>query len=362
MSKTSRFKTGFVIDDLGYGGAQRQLTILVEALSRTAQPCVFCLSQSTKPFADKIRDAGIDVVVVPRSRGFDVKRLNHLARAFVEMDVDVVHGFLDAANVYAWAASRRARVPCVLSLRNEQLRLRGFRRLVLHQSLRWTNFVTANSQAGRRFLIDELSLSPARVAVIPNAVVPPAALAPERLPTPAVFGFVGRLNRQKRVDILLDAFAEAGAQLKDAKLVLVGDGPQRASAIDRARRLGIEHRVQFTGLVDDVEQHMVRFSCVVLPSAYEGLPNVALEAVALGVPVVAADVGDVGDIIIDDRTGYLWRTSTTSELADLMVRAATNEALRKRSREEGPALIREKYSVDAAVGKLLSVYEKAVEK
>lgn len=359
---SSRLKTAFVIDDLGFGGAQRQLSILVEALSRTGEPRVFCLSQTTRPFADRIRDAGVEVVVLPRSHGFEVRRINDLARAFGAMDIDVVHGFLDAANAYAWTAAWRARRPCVLSLRNERLRLRGFRRLVLRQALRRADFVTANSQAGKRFLVDDLSLPPERVAVVPNAVIPPTASAPDRLPDPPVIGFVGRLSRQKQVGILVDAFAEALTNLPDAKLVLVGDGPERGTVIDRARRHGIEQRVQFAGVVDDVDQLMIGFSCLVLPSAYEGLPNVAMEAVALGVPVVAAAVGDVEDIVLDDRTGYLWREPTTSALADLLIRAATDEALRRRAGEEGPALIRANYSVDAAVDKLMPVYKKVVGK
>jgi glycosyltransferase involved in cell wall biosynthesis len=247
-------------------------------------------------------------------------------------------------------------------MRNERLRLHGFRRLVLRHSLSRADFVTANSQAGKRFLIDDLSLSPDRVAIVPNAVLLPTASASDHLPNPAVFGFVGRLSRQKQVGILVDAFHELLARLPDAKLVLVGDGPERERVIDRVRRHGIEDRVQFTGVVDDAEQLMAQFSCLVLPSAYEGLPNVALEALALGIPVVAAEVGDVGDIVLDDRTGYLWRDQTTSALADLMIRAATDEALRKRAGEEGPEVVRTNHSVDAAIDKLLPIYEKIVKK
>jgi glycosyltransferase involved in cell wall biosynthesis len=177
-----------------------------------------------------------------------------------------------------------------------------------------------------------------------------------------VIGFVGRLNRQKQVGVVVDAFAEVLARLPEAKLVVVGDGPEREPLTDNVRRRGIESRVQFTGVRDDIEQLMKTFSCLVLPSAYEGLPNVALEAVALGVPVVAAAVGDVEDIVLNDRTGYLWREPTPAALADPLVRAATDEALRRTAGEEGPALVRADYSVNGAVEKLIAVYEKVVGK
>jgi glycosyltransferase involved in cell wall biosynthesis len=354
----SGFKTAFVIDDLGFGGAQRQLSVLVEALSRTGQPSVFCLSQSTRPFADKIRSAGIQVFALPRSHGFDLRRLNYLVRAFGEMDVDVVHGFLDAANVYAWAAARRTGRPCVLSLRNERLRLHGFRRWILQLALRRADFVVANSKAGRRFLVEVLSIPRARVAVVPNAVSVSLMSPPRGAPELPVIGYVGRLDPQKRVDLVVDAFALASRQgLPEAKLTVVGDGPEHKRLVDRVRRLGLEDRVQFTGLIENVAETMAGFTCLALPSAYEGFPNVALEAVGLGVPVVAAPVGDVEDIVLDGRTGYLMTERSPRALADLLVRAATDPALRRRAGEEGPALVRANYSVDAAVEKLVSVYE-----
>jgi glycosyltransferase involved in cell wall biosynthesis len=334
------------------------LSILVEALSHTADPRVFCLSQTTEPFAGGIRGAGVEVVVVPRSRAFELRRVARLTRAFVEQEIDVVHGFLDAANVYAWAAARRARVPCVLSLRNERLRLRGFRRLLLRYSLRHTDFVIANSQAGKRFLTVGLSLRRDRVSVVPNAVVVPDPPAPDAPPNPALIGFVGRLRRQKRIDLLVDAFAAALPRLKDAKLVLAGEGPEWQTVTDRARHHGVAGHVHLAGFVQDVADLMREFSCLALPSAYEGLPNVALEAIAMGVPVVAADVGDVREIVLDGQTGYLWKGTTAESLADLIVRAATDGALRKRVAVEGPALARSKYGVEASVGELMGVYEK----
>jgi len=354
----SGLKTAFVIDDLGFGGAQRQLSILVEALSRSGEPRVFCLSQSTRPYADKIREAGVEVVAMPRFRGFDLRRLSYLTRALDEMDIDVVHGFLDAANVYAWTAARQSGRPCVLSLRNERLRLHGFRRWMLCLALRRADFVIANSKAGRRFLIDDLSIPRERVTVVPNAVSVSSLSPPLSAPDTPVIGFVGRLDPQKRVGFLVDAFALVLAVLPEARLVIVGAGPERSSLVDRVRRHGIEHLVQFTGLVENVEQRMAAFSCLALPSAYEGFPNVAMEAVGMGVPVVAAAVGDVEDIVLDGRTGYLMTERSPRALADLLVRAATDEGLKRRAASEGPALVKANYSVDAAIDRLMPVYER----
>ena len=98
------------------------------------------------------------------------------------------------------------------------------------------------------------------------------------------------------------------------------------------------------------------FSCLVLPSAFEGLPNVALEALSLGIAVVASPVGDLEDVILEGRTGLSMTDNTPAALAALLERAIKDEDLRRSAAEQGPALIQTNYSVAAAVDKLLAVY------
>jgi glycosyltransferase involved in cell wall biosynthesis len=359
---TNRLNIAFVIDDLGFGGAQRQLSVLAAALARTDVPVVFCLSQTTHPFAGRLEDAGVEVVEIPRTHGFDLKRIRLLARAFDSRGIDVVHGFLDAANVYAYAAARKSHRRCVLSLRNERLRLTGIRAWLLRGALRRADQVVANSRAGVRYLVDRTAVAPDRVTLIPNAVSP--GLAPPATPgaggRPPVIGFVGRLTAQKRVDLLLDAFALVIRELPDARLVVVGDGPDRDRLATQARRLGVDDGVEFAGQIEDPEHRMAGFSCLALPSAYEGFPNVAMESLALGVPVVAAAAGDVEDIVLEGRTGHIGRDLTPGSLSDLLIRTLTDDTLRRRAHEEGPALVQTNYSVESSIEKLRAVYTAAI--
>jgi glycosyltransferase involved in cell wall biosynthesis len=355
-----RLRIAFVIDDLGYGGAQRQLSVITEGLSEVADPQVYCLSQTTHPFAGIIRDRGTRVVVLRRAHGFDVGRLRGLVREFRTQKIDIVHGFLDAANIYAYFAARLTRIPCVLSLRNEILRVRGVRAWTLRRALRRADGITTNSKAGRRFLIDSLSIPSRRVAFVPNAIKPPPSSDPAPAPGRPIIGFVGRLAKQKRVDRLVDAFAELADSFPRAVLTVVGDGPERDALEGQVRRLGVETRVEMTGLVDDVEKRMREFTCVVLPSAFEGFPNVVMEALAIGVPVIACPVGDVEDVVLNGHTGYLIEDDSPAALAALIERVLTDETLWRRTREEGPALIQEKHSVEAAIDELVPVYDSLV--
>ena len=285
-------------------------------------------------------------------------RLRSLAREISRGEVDIVHGFLDAANLYAYLAARYTRRPCVLSMRNEVLRLHGFRGWCLRRALRRADWVVTNSRAGARFLADVVSVDPGKTSFVPNAVAPvPHDDAPSPVPPqPPVIGFVGRLVAQKQPDLLVNAYAILRQRVPDARLVLVGDGPQRQWLLDQARRLGVADGVTMTGAVDDVEPYMRRFSCLVLPSAFEGFPNVVMEALSLGVPVVARPVGDLEEVVLEGRTGRLITEDTPDALASLLSRVVADEVLRRSAAEQGPALIRTHYSVEAAAERLLTVY------
>jgi glycosyltransferase involved in cell wall biosynthesis len=282
---------------------------------------------------------------------------------FARERVDIVHGFLDAANIYSYLAARRTRLPCVLTLQTETVPVGGLRGRILRRALRGADRVMVNSNAGGRFLTNVVSVRPERVAVIPNAVrVPttPGTASPAGARagvSPPVVGFVGRLVDTKRVDLLVDAFVELARVEPAARLTIVGDGPENEALRKRIRDSGVGDRVDMTGAVDDVDRWIAGFTCLALPSELEGLPNVVLEALAQGVPAVASAVGDVEDIVVDGKTGYLIRDDSPKGLATLLASVISDEELQMRVRYEGPEMIAERYSVGAAVDRLLAMYE-----
>jgi glycosyltransferase involved in cell wall biosynthesis len=157
--------------------------------------------------------------------------------------------------------------------------------------------------------------------------------------------------------MLVESFALLREHHRQARLVIVGDGDERERIDGLIGREGLADCVEMTGVVDDVARQMARFSCLVLPSAYESSPNVVLEALATGVPVVASPVGDLEETVVDGRTGYLLRDETAAGLASLLARILEDDALRRRAALEGPRMVAEKFSVANAVEKLLEIYQ-----
>jgi glycosyltransferase involved in cell wall biosynthesis len=110
--------------------------------------------------------------------------------------------------------------------------------------------------------------------------------------------------------------------------------------------------------VDDGAARIARASCLVVASEYEGLPNTALEALSAGVPVVATPAGDLAHLIVDGATGVIAAGVSAPALADAIVRALRDEALRARARTDGPQRVRECYSSDTALAALAPLYRR----
>lgn len=149
------------------------------------------------------------------------------------------------------------------------------------------------------------------IRTIHNGVDP--TLPPPAAPLAAgpVIGAMGRFSPGKRFDLVVRALPE----LPGVTAVLVGDGPERAAVARLACDLGVDERIVFTGWRPDARALLPTFDALVVPSAYESLPLVILEAMFAGLPVVATDVGSVSEAVVDGETGY---TVPVDDLAQLV--------------------------------------------
>jgi len=345
----------YVIDDLGHGGAQRQLYLTLRALSGAGEFSVISLSGVTEPYATRIGALGVRVAAIPRRSGFDAARAMALATMLRRLNTGIVHAMLESADAYAFIAARLVRIPCVLSLRSDRLQTTGVRTPVLAWMMRGVPGVTVNSEAGREHLLQRVGVRANRVTLVPNIVDVPTAVRDTTGVQP-VIGAVGRLVEMKRFDILLDTLPAVRSAVPGARIVLVGDGPARQGLENLARREGMAGAVQFTGEVDDAGAYLSTFACLVIASTHEGLPNAALEALARGVPVVTVAAGDLPRIVTEGVTGVVARDASPQAMSDAIIRALTSSTLRASAASEGPRLMRERHAPELARQALLTLY------
>ncbi|HZO34676.1 MAG TPA: glycosyltransferase family 4 protein [Gaiellaceae bacterium] len=173
----------------------------------------------------------------------------------------------------------------------------------------------------RRFVPD-----PSRVLVVPNPApdVAATAVAPE----PNTFVYAGRLTRQKAIGVAIDAVA----RVPDARLVVIGDGPERAALERRAHDAGLNGRISFRGAQprEAVLDALGGAWAAVLSSDWENLPHAAVEALAVGTPVVATSVGGVPEVVHDGVNGLLVPAGSPDAFAAALGRLVDDAALRNR--------------------------------
>ncbi|MBN1939560.1 MAG: glycosyltransferase [Candidatus Aminicenantes bacterium] len=275
---------------------------------------------------------------------------------------DVIHVHLFPASYFAALSSffvrARAWVYTESSSWNRRRRYPSLRPL---ESLVFSRFkaVIAVSRLVAENLIDWLPTTRKKVRVIPNGV-PIARLAGTRAASgrAPVILFVGRLEWMKGVDILLRALA--GMRKTDVRLQVVGDGTLRQSLENLAAELGIGERTEFLGLRSEVGPLMDRADCLALPSRWEGLPMVVLEAMSRGLPVVASSVGGVPEIITQGVSGWLVPPEDSEAMAATLASVLTNPALRRQVGRNARERIRQDFSIERMAQKTVALYAEII--
>ena len=230
--------------------------------------------------------------------------------------------------------------------------------LQMNLSRRWQgsfNIVVANSYATERRLEQE-GVHP--VEVIWNGV-PVRALRGPLAPHPTVV-FAGRLIREKGADLLLDAFAQVVTRFPEAKLLIAGDGPERANLASQISRLGLDSNVQLLGHLSrpDLEREFANAWVQVAPSRWEepfGL--VAAEALMRGTAVIASDTGGLAEFVRHDETGILVAPQDPQALAEALQALLQNSELADSMGLRGRAFAMQHLTEDIFVDRFVSLYE-----
>lgn len=354
-----QLKIAYLIDDLSLGGAQKQLSMLSRALPASIRPFVVCLSHIDQPMGEALEGAGIEVVTIERRSHLEARRLLEVVRALRARDPDVVHGFLDAADGYAFVCARLLRKPAVLSVRSDSLRLSGAKKAALSWMLRHADRVLVNSRKGAAFLKNRIGVSDSRILHLPNWIDAESIGPSRNVPSPdapPTLGFIGRFAPEKRIGLLVEVFHRLLAKVPEARLVLMGEGSERAAVARLVGELNLGERVEFVPPSPVVDGTLRRFHVLAMTSGQEGLPNAAIEALAAGVPIVSSNAGDIGDLVVEGETGVLFESEDVESMAETLARALGNRSLLENAVVAGPRLVREKFSLGRAVSELAAMY------
>lgn len=364
-----------VIDTFRVGGPGKQLIAFCKAApayGMTVRIAAFLRRPlKTSPFIESCRAEGLPVRIFEERFPFD-PRLPSLVRSdLVENRIDLLQTHSYKANVIGALLSSRMRregirwVAYLHGTTNENMKVRLYYALELW-AVRHADGIVPVSEAIGRVVAARLGRSRARLEVISNALMPEAV--PDRQireqarrdlgvsGDAVIIGVVGRLSREKGQGILIEALARLNDQ--NVLALLVGEGPDEPELKRRVVQIGLKGRVRFMGYQNDMTAIYAGMDLAVIPSLSEGIPNVALEAMGRGIPLIASAVGGLPDMVADRKSGLLVPPGDADALARAIRFLLDHPAERRRIGEAGRAAAEARFSMAQRLKRVQALYQR----
>ncbi|PYS21090.1 MAG: hypothetical protein DMF72_18790 [Acidobacteria bacterium] len=332
------------------------------------------LQDQPNEFIQTFRDAGIEVEVIQERRRFDLSVIPSLQKLVEghQPDILVTH------SVKSHFLMRRSRLwrkyPWVAfhhGYTTTDRKMRVYNRLD-RWSLPKADLVVTVCQAFARELTSITGIPIEKISVQHNAIRPLAAASPADVKSlrqrygltenERIILSIGRLSKEKAQIDLIDAFArlcESELELH-ARLMIVGDGPERERLLAAANNSACHERISFVGQVRDVQHFYAVADVFVLPSHSEGSPNVLLEAMAANVPVVATSVGGVPEIVENETSALLISANDPKQMAAAIKRVLGDEELAERLTKNAATLITKNHSPEQYARSLMALYHDTI--
>ncbi|MBN1678693.1 MAG: glycosyltransferase [Anaerolineae bacterium] len=363
----------------GIAGSERHLLVLLRGLrERGLDVQLWILVEPDRPVEAYVSQAEALDIPVRRfviHRHIDPGLWRQLVNALRDEAPDIVHTHLFHADLYGITAARRARVPYVVSSRHNDDRFR--RQWPVRQLNRWlwrqTNAGIAISEAIRQFCIHIEGAPAGRIETIYYGLDPATVRAPagaraelgELLAVPAdtlIVGSVCRLIEQKGLFYGLRGFAQIAERTPEAHYMIAGDGALRDSLEAEAAALGLAGRVHFLGWQPDPYVILAALDVLLAPSLWEGFGLVFLEAMALGVPVIATRMSAVPEVVIDGETGWLIPPRDADAVAAALMDALEHPADMRARGANGRRRLEEQFAPHTMIERTLDLYHRLEDK
>ncbi|MGN6421606.1 MAG: glycosyltransferase family 4 protein [Pseudobacter sp.] len=352
------------------GGGESHLLSLVENLDRTRfEPVV--LSFTDGPMVDRLKQMGVQTEVIFTEKPFDISKWKKVKQFIQQNDINLVHAHGTRANSNVFWATRKLKLPLVYTIHgwsfhdDQQPLIRKIRvmgeQLLTNKSDVNISVSASNQQTGKKYFsrfdsvvinngIDQNKFDPSRNFKNIRKELNIAEDATLLL-------FVARFIHQKQPLKLIEAFAKAQQQDPKLQLLMVGDGDQKATALQMVKELNIENKVIFQPFRQDVPDVLKAADIFILPSLWEGLPIGLLEAMAMGKAIIGTQVDGTSEVIRHNENGVLISTDGLADnLAEAVVLMAADPLMRSRLGEAARKTISSTYSAANMTREIEAIY------
>ncbi|MGC8605656.1 MAG: glycosyltransferase [Desulfomonilaceae bacterium] len=339
------YRTVIALQDLEFGGTQRYAVHLLTHLNRDLFELELWVLRRGEDMLPLAESSGIPVTYLSKDSWVTPRALWRFFRKLRDQKPDVLYTMTAVPNIWGRILAATICDSIVISS------WRGKQEQQFESFLwRFTDRLICNANALRTHVIKKHGVDPKKVAVAPNGVdtnyfTPDSS---SRDPKPTVV-FIGRLVEQKDPFTLIEAFILLRKLVLDARLILIGQGYLNSKIKQKVAESGLEQHIELIPGSSDIRPFLRRGWLLTLPSISEGFPQVIIEAMACGLPVVATSVGGVPEIIEHGVNGLLVQPRSPKSLAQSMASLLLDDETRNLMGARARELTIERFSLEHIV-------------
>jgi glycosyltransferase involved in cell wall biosynthesis len=355
QNSETKIRLMIITHDLALGGLQQVIVNICKTIDRTRfDPQVLCL-RTTGDYTPEIESLGIKVTLIPqKKKGADYFAFLKVARILKQEKIDVIH----THNTQPFMDGVLGAILARVKTRIHTDHARDFPDKRRYMFAEWflSHFVSkviAVSEHTAKNLMKYEKISPHKMAVIPNGIDGSKyAISIDKDKKRAEIGITDkgpiigigvRLCEQKGITYLLKAMPEIIKSFPDCTLIIAGRGPLENELKLEASNLGLSKNVKFLGMRLDIPELLQIMDCYVLPSLWEGMPMVLLEAMAAKCPIIATKVGGIPSVITSGENGLLVEPEDSKAISDAVMRVFKDVDLRNGITGKGFTFFAEKF-------------------
>ena len=356
-----------LVRSLGHGGCERDAAKIAVGLDRSRFEPHIAIFHDGGVLTPQLDAAGVPILSLPL-RSFVNSSLFVAARkmgAYIQRcGIQLVHAFDVPCDIFAAPVARWYRVPAVVT---SQLSYRSMYPPWQRAALKLTDWlshrIVTNSQAVGASLRRSAGFPGHKLYLCYNGVDPsnfypgPGVRVPEFEGAPLIVGAVCVMRPEKRIDWLLEAFAEVARTQPGLRLLLVGSGEETPRLLELRDRLGLRDLCHFEPARSNAADWMRGIDIFVSASSIESFPNAVLEAMACGCCVIGSNVGGLPELITHREDGLVFDSTSLADLTAALRLAAGQPELRQRLRQQAVVTAHSRFSMKNTLERTEALYQ-----
>lgn len=358
----------FVTDSLGLGGQEKQLYYLLKNIQNKYNCTLVVWNsdanikyQKSSKYSDEISDMNVELIKLDSSLS-SLKKTLLLRKINKRVSADLIISYSFYLSFYSWLASKFSKAKAIGSFRSQIVKSeKDINKIFVYLCILFPKYFISNNKNFSKGFTFIFIFKFKKVFIVPNGIdFASVKYSYEEQDEYINSISIGTLNPVKRVDLtieLIKKLTENGFKIRHTHL---GHGKLLEEYRQKINSYGLQNNFTFAGEVETVNEYLSDADIFLLTSDYEGFPNVILEAMASGKPVVTTDAGDAGLIVKENETGFVCKTGALDCLYKKMIVLMNNYDLRKNMSESSRKVVEENYSIENFVKKSISVFDSVI--